>query len=126
MATDLRGILVFELQKLGSKGLSFLGAVSKAFLEERAQLKTQEGDEKETYSWGYVGNLGHSIGIMTKYVVDNIRTQRAILFKPSGETISYKFLYEKGYGILKDISGMVRADPNEAVNRMLREAYGLS
>lgn len=124
MTNDLRSILVSELQKLGSKGLSFLGFVSKAFLEESAQLKTQQGIEKRTYFWDYVGNLGHVIGIATKYVGDKIRTQRAILFRPSGETVSYKFLYQKDYGILTDSFGMVRADPNEAVKRMLREAYG--
>lgn len=126
MGYDLRSEVIRSIQQLGYNGLSFIGLVSRLFLEEKRQLDGQQGPIKRTFVWDYIGNLGHIVGIATKYIRDKIRLQRLFLIGSDGKTIIYKFLPEREYGALHGLQTVERVEPEVTVNRILLEAYGLS
>ncbi len=127
MAYDVRAEIVSGLQRLGHNGLSLIGYVSRAFLEEQNQLRKQQGPKKRTFYWDYIGDLGHVIVVTTKRVYDRIRAQHVFLLGPDGRMILYQVLNEGGYSRLIDRGQVARSVLQEdAVDKMLIEAYGLS
>lgn len=126
MSYELGGEVVSGLQMLGFSGLGLIGFVSIAFLKEQRQLEEQQGPKKRTYVWENIGDLGHTIGIATKYIANKIKVQHLFLIGPNGERIYYHFLPQLGYGRLIDREHKTeRVPPEQAVNKMLLEAYGL-
>ncbi|MBI2650759.1 hypothetical protein HYX04_05630 [Candidatus Woesearchaeota archaeon] len=125
MGYDLNGYIIDEEQRLGHSGLSVVGSTSKAFSEEQDQLRSQLGPKKRTYIVYDIGGLGYKLGVATKRIGDRIVAQILALLGPNGEMMLYQFLNSSRSGKL--IGGAVARNipPEEAVNRMLLEAYGL-
>ena len=124
MATDLRGLVISGLQKLGYGSLSMLGQVSAAFLDERRQLQEQQGPIKITFVMCYMGSkLNQIVGVATKYVKDRIVMQRLSL-SGDGTLYNYNFFTQRGYGtLILNQATHSKVTPESAVDLLLAEAY---
>ena len=126
MDHDINGEIVSVLQRLGYNGLSLIGSVSNAFLDEQKQLNEQQGPKKRTFSWDYLNNVGHIVGVATKRVYDKIRAQHVFVLDPSGRLMLYHVINEGRQSKLIDDGKVIRSVPRKhAVDKMLLEAYRL-
>ena len=126
MGYDRNGEIVSGLQRLGYNGLSSIGFVSNAFLDEQKQLKEQKGPKKRTYVWDYLDNFGHIMGVATKRVYDKIRAQHIFVLDSSGRLMLYHVINEGRQSKLMYDGQVARSVPRKrAVDKMLLEAYGL-
>ena len=124
MGYDIREGIIGRMQKLDYGRLSMIGDVSVAFLSEQKQLKEQRGPKKRTFSWGYLGNLGHVLAVATKSVYDKIKAQHVFLLDTEGRVLLYQVLGGGAYSRLRDGHHVSHSVPLEqAVDRMLRESH---
>ena len=122
MIGDLRNII--ELLIIGNLDeISLLGFYSnrnKWKILERIQLENQRGPKKRISLEYKIGE--DSIWVTTKYLKDKIVAQHVELRKPIGEkNLSYIFLNESKYGVLKDGLTKTKVHPQVAIEKILSE-----